>query len=226
MSLTTIRKFSHAGRHYRHAICLDTDAVFLQRYTDDEEAANCREDLWHTLLKYDSSCGAWDAEGKSLGNFTTEGTSEQWVFYENPLRTRIEFPRMRGAEILLDAEVYYSKRWLEQQRIEGYNAAVAAANLLEPQIRALVDQQDALLKEPAFFLESKIAECDDRDALQEIARHLDTWPQGLYRSAVRSAWAKKAFKLGYTDLDKEGPAASGPATLPPAAAVTSNDRSQ
>ena len=107
----TIRTFRIADKTYRHAMCLDTDHVFLQRYQDDAEAT-CDDDLWLTLLKYDRSCNVWDAEGRRVGDFRIEGVPDQWVFYENPNRTRIVFPRQRGAESLLDTEVEYSKRWL------------------------------------------------------------------------------------------------------------------
>lgn len=117
MPLATIRSFTHAGQRYRHAMCFDTDAVFLQRYQDNDEAT-CDDDLWLTLLKYDRNCNVW-GEGKKVGDFRTEGDLDTWVFYENPLRTRIELDYRKGAEALLNAEVEYSKHWLDRLHAHG-----------------------------------------------------------------------------------------------------------
>jgi hypothetical protein len=224
MSLTNIRSFRIETERYRHAMCLNTDAVFLQRFVDNDDAT-CDDDLWLTLLKYDSSCNAWDAEGKRIGNFTTEGSGEQWVFYENPNRTRLAFPPTRGPEALLDTEVHYSKHWLEQKRIESYNGAVASANHIQGQIDSMLRYQDELLKEPAAWLCAKIRACESLEALDEINTHLDTWPRGFFRSEIRTVCNTQAYKLGRRTPNpaEDSPPASGPATLPP---VTSDTRSQ
>lgn len=117
MNLHSIRRFRIDEHIYRHAMCGDSDAVFLQRYTENEDAT-CDNDLWTTLLKYSPDCQILEptSEGsKRVGNFRTEGAPGQWVVYEGPLRTRIVFPPNRSAESLLDAEVLYSKRWLAQE---------------------------------------------------------------------------------------------------------------
>lgn len=115
MNLHSIRRFRIDEHIYRHAMCGDSDAVFLQQYTENEDAT-CHDDLWITLLKYSPDCQVLqptpDGE-KRVGNFEMEG--DAWVMYENPLRTRVVFPPNRSAESLLDAEVLYSQRWLAQE---------------------------------------------------------------------------------------------------------------
>lgn len=117
MNLVSIRSFRLGDDMYRHAICTDSDAVFLQRYTENKDAT-CDDDLWLTLLKYTNDCQVLEptSEGsKRVGEFHTEGAPGQWVVYEGPLRTRIVFPPSRSVESLLDAEMLYSQRWLAQK---------------------------------------------------------------------------------------------------------------
>lgn len=191
MSLNTIRTFRIADQTYRHAMCTDEDHVFLQRYQDNESAV-CDDDLWVTLLKYDRNCSVWAAGGVKVGDFQLEGTAEQWVFYENPLRARIEFPPNRGPEALLDAEVRYSRRWLANQAMdqvfEQDEVTIAAAGSLQLQIDLLKARQDEMMRPPVMRMLALINQCPDVHTLERLNAHLDTWPAGFDRSELRSAW--------------------------------------
>jgi hypothetical protein len=199
MSLTTIRAFRIGQQRYRHAMCLNTDAVFLQRYQDNEDAT-CDDDLWVTLLKYDSSAVAYDADGRRVGSFRTEGGADQWVFYERPNQTRITFEPTRGAEALLDTEVQYSKHWLERQRLNeaivGAEVMLAAANTLQLQIDQLTAQQEAMLKPHAMEMNGLMAGCQSAEEMGRISVYLDTWPRGFYRSELRTAWNVRKNSTG------------------------------
>lgn len=118
MEMITIRSFKMGDETYRHAMCYDNDAVYLQRYTDNEDAT-CDDDLWTTLISYDRNCVARLADGTKIGDFRIEGGPNHWVFYENPNRTRIKLGPINGAEALLDAEVLYSRRWLITQELQS-----------------------------------------------------------------------------------------------------------
>lgn len=127
MNLHTIRAFKIGDQWYRHAMCYDSDAVYLQRYSDNEDAT-CDDDLWTTLLVYDCHCVARDAQYNKVGDFQIEGSPNHWVFYESPNRTRIDFGPINGAEALLDAEVLYSRRWLIAQELQSSEHTGTLAN--------------------------------------------------------------------------------------------------
>ena len=107
--MTPIRHFRLAYETYRHAICLRTDEVRLQRLDDDTEN-------WVDLLRFGADCSVWDAAtGLIIGRFSTERgfEGENWVFTYADGWTHICEDTL-GAESLIDSEVTISKQWLQQ----------------------------------------------------------------------------------------------------------------
>lgn len=147
MEMITVRSFKMGDEIYRHAMCLDSDAVYLQRYQDNPNAT-CDDDLWTTLLTYDRDCVARDAQGNKVGDFQLENTPKHWVFYESPNRTRIDFGPINGAEALLEAEVLYSRRWLITQELQSpeHTGTLAHAARLQAKIDAIANKQDEALR--------------------------------------------------------------------------------
>ena len=72
MSLNTIRAFKIADRQYRHAMCYESDAVYLQRHVENEKAT-CDDDLWTTLLVYNRNRSARDAQYNKVGGLPDRG---------------------------------------------------------------------------------------------------------------------------------------------------------
>lgn len=196
MSLNTIRAFKVGDQRYRHAMCYDSDAVYLQRYTDNEDAT-CDDDLWTTLISYDCHCVARLADGTKIGDFQIEGGPNHWVFYESPNRTRIDFGPINGAEALLDAEVLYSRRWLITQKLQSqeYAGTLAHAAQLQAKIDALANKQDDALRPHANTLAKMVHEARTPSELLPLIANLHRWPMGFFRSELRIAMTRRLAEL-------------------------------
>lgn len=224
MSLTTIRSFKRGQVRYRHGMCFDTDMVFLQRYQDNEEAT-CDDDLWVTLLKYDSGCNVTTPDGNAYGRISLV-RGDTWAFKpaDGDDAGEIEYTS-RHAEVILDLEVLVSQRFVEEQQvaqaIAGFEVNLAVVNTLQVQIEQLMAQQDELLKPHAMLVTGLIAECESLEDMGRIGAHLDTWPRGFYRSEVRTVWNQRAQQSQV--WAGKGPVASSSKALP---ANTSEDGHQ
>lgn len=196
MSLITIRAFKVCDQRYRHAMCYDSDAVYLQRYTDSEEAT-CDDDLWTTLISYDRNCVARLADGTKIGDFQIEGGPNHWVFYENPNRTRIDFGPIKGAEALLETELLYSRHWLVMQELQSqeYAGALAHAAQLQAKIDAIANQQDDALRPHANTLARMVHEARTPSELLPLIANLHRWPMGFFRSELRTAMTRRLAEL-------------------------------
>lgn len=196
MSLITIRAFKVCDQRYRHAMCYDSDAVYLQRYTDSEEAT-CDDDLWTTLISYDRNCVARLADGTKIGDFQIEGGLNHWVFYENPNRTRIDFGPINGAEALLETELLYSRRWLVMQELQSqeYAGALAHAAQLQAKIDALANKQDDALRPHTNTLARMVHEARTPSELLPLIANLHRWPMGFFRSELRTSMTRRLAEL-------------------------------
>lgn len=196
MEMITIRSFKMGNETYRHAMCYDSDAVYLQRYTDNEDAT-CDDDLWTTLLVYDCHCVARDAQGNKVGDFQLENTPNHWVFYESLNRTRIDFGPINGAEALLEAEVLYSRRWLvtQEPQSQEYAGALAHAAQLQAKIDALANKQDNALRPHANTLARMVHDAKTPTELLPMIANLHRWPMGFFRSELRTAMTRRLAEL-------------------------------
>lgn len=195
MSLNTIRAFKVADQRYRHAMCYDSDAVYLQRYTDNEDAT-CDDDLWTTLISYDRHCVARLADGTKIGDFQINGGPNHWVFYESPNRTRIDFGPI-GAEALLEAEVLYSRRWLITQELQSpeHTGTLAHAAQLQAKIDAIANKQDEALRPRANIFAKMVHEARTPAELLPLIANLHGWPMGFFRSELRIAMTRRLAEL-------------------------------
>ena len=196
MELITIRSFKMGDEIYRHAMCYDSDAVYLQRQTDNENAT-CYDDLWTTLLVYDCHCVARDAQGNKVGDFQIEGGPNHWVFYESPNRTRIDPGPINGAEALLEAEVLYSRRWLIAQELQSseHTGTLANAAQLQAKIDAIANKQDEALRPRANLFAKMVHEARTPSELLLLIANLNEWPMGFFRSELRAAMTRRLAEL-------------------------------
>ncbi len=196
MSLNTIRAFKVGDRRYRHAMCYDNDAVYLQRYTDNEEAT-CDDDLWTTLISYDRNCVARLADGTKIGDFQLENLPNHWVFYESPNRTRIDFGPINGAEALLETELLYSRRWLITQELQSpeHTGTLAHAAHLQAKIDAIANQQDNALRPRANMFAKMVHEARTPAEVLLLIANLNEWPMGFFRSELRVALTRRLAEL-------------------------------
>lgn len=196
MSLHTIRAFKVCDQRYRHAMCYDNDAVYLQRYTDNEDAT-CDDDLWTTLISYDCHCVARLADGTKIGDFQIKGGPNHWVFYESPNRTRIDFGPINGAEALLEAEVLYSRRWLITQELQSpeHTGTLAHAARLQAKIDTIANKQDEALRPRANIFAKMVHEARTPSELLLLIADLSEWPMGFFRSELRVAMTRRLAEL-------------------------------
>lgn len=104
MSKSTIAFFEANSHTYIQSINTSTDVVTIH---DVDE---------NTILEIDRGARVTDANG-AVGDFrieTIEGV-DHWVYYENPLRTRIVCGPAAPGDSLLRAEVQMAIRYIERK---------------------------------------------------------------------------------------------------------------
>ena len=103
-----VAAFMLGGQSYRHLI-----------YSQERDQVELTDERGTILLEFSSSLSVVSQDGK-VGDIhlQTHHEEQAWVYYENPLRTRIVFPTSRYN--LFEVEVEISKRFLSNQASKRY----------------------------------------------------------------------------------------------------------
>lgn len=101
------------------AFMMGSQIYTLLIYPRERDQVELTDERGTILLEFSSSLSVVSEDGK-VGDIRSETHHEEqaWVYYENPLRTRIFFPISRYN--LFEVEVEVSKRYLANQASKRY----------------------------------------------------------------------------------------------------------